>query len=394
MELQKKIEELGTAFEEFKKLNDQRLEDIKKNGSAAGDLEEKVAKANEHIGTLEKQIEQLNAAIARKANGGKDLEPELTAEQKASKEQKEALTAYLRKGIESKALSTDSDEDGGFLVNPEMSSEIVKKIFESTPMRELASVQVIGSDSLEILEDLDEVGSGWVGEIAARTETTSPTLKKVMIPVHELYAKPKATQRFLDDASVNVEQWLGAKVAEKFARDEATAFVSGNGVNKPKGILAYADGSTFGTVQRQRTANATALDGNDFIAIQSLLKEAYQGNATWLINRLIIGEVRKLKDATSGQYIWQPGLTVGQPGTLLGRPVRMANDLASSLAIDNNIGLYGDFRQGYQIVDRIGIRVLRDPYSAKPYVEFYTTKRVGGGVKNFEAIKVLQCKAS
>ena len=396
MELQKKLEELGTAFEEFKKVNDARLKEIAEKGVASADKEQKLAKVEEHITSLEKQVEELNAAIARTKAGGQDPQAE-TKEQKNSREYKEALIGYIRKGreipAELKAMSVDSDEDGGFLVTPEMSSEIVKTVFESSPVRQLASVQTISTDSLEMLYDEDEVGSGWVGETQARSESTTPQLKKLSFPVHELFSFPKATQKLLDDAALNVESWLSGKVSEKFARDEATAFISGNGVLKPKGILNYGSGTTFGLIQRGETAANNALDGNDFIGVQSLLKEAYQGNASWLINRLFVGLIRKLKDTTSGQYIWQPGLTAGQPNQLLGKPVYFATDLLASITANTDALIYGDIKAGYQIVDRIGIRVLRDPFTAKPYVGFYTTKRVGGGVKNFEAIKVLKIKA-
>jgi HK97 family phage major capsid protein len=402
MELERKLDELGRAFEEFKKANDSRIEEIKTKGHASSETTEKVEKANQAIAGLEAKIEQMSAAIARTAQGGADVKAQ-TEEQKQAEEYKKGFVSFMRKGgdmteahkeFAKKSMSVQVDEDGGFFVTPEMSAEIVTKVFESNPMRELSSVQVISSDSLDIMQDLDEASSGWVGETAARTATDTPQLKKINIPVHELYANPQATQKLLDDAAVNVEAWLAAKVSEKFARDEAAAFISGNGFQKPKGVLSYTSGTSFNQIERHEALDNTTLDGNDFIGIQSKLKEPYQGNSTWLINRLIIGEIRKLKDTNTGQYIWQPGLTVGQPGTLLGRPVRMATELASTLNNSNEIAIYGDFRAGYQIVDRVGIRVLRDPYTNKPYVGFYTTKRVGGGVKNFEALKVLIMKAS
>lgn len=402
MELEKKLDELGKAWDEYKKINDQRLKEIEKNGKASTDVLEKIEKAEKDNDQLQKQVDEMKAALNRQHNGDGKAKTEEKSELIAK--YKEACSLYMRKGIEVpsdvkeaafKAMSVQSDEDGGFFVSPEMSSEIVKKVFESSPVRQLASVQTIGSDSLEILYDGDEVGSGWVGETQSRSETDTAQINKIIIPAHELYAKPKASQKLLDDANVNVEAWLSGKVTEKFARDEATAFINGSGFNKPKGILSYAATSEgFDKVQVTRTANATSLDGNDYIGVQSTLKEAYQMNASWLINRLIVGEIRKLKDTTSGQYIWQPGLTAGQPNMLLGKPVYFATDLDSTLAIDKWNAIYGDIRAGYQIVDRIGVRVLRDPYSAKPYVEFYTTKRVGGGVKDGDALKILQQKAS
>lgn len=397
MELKEQMDQLGRAFEQFKATNDQRLKEIQEKGQASAATETKLAKIEADIQKFETAVEEMKTAMNRTAQPT----PEEKKDQSNAK-YKAAMREYLRKGSaipadafpdEYKDMSVAVDADGGFLVSPETSGEIVTKVYESSPIRQLASAQSISSDQLEILEDLDEAGSGWVGESEARTSTSSPQLKQIVIPVHELYAMPKATQKLLDDASVNVEAWLAAKVAEKFARDEATAFVSGNGVNKPKGILSYASGTGFGQIERKETAANNAITGDELIDTQAKLKEAYQGNATWLINRLMVAYVRKLKDAISGNYLWQPGLSQGQPNMLLGRPVMFASDLASAVTADTDTIIYGDIRAGYQIVDRIGVRVLRDPFSSKPHVLFYTTKRVGGAVKNFEAIKALKVKA-
>jgi HK97 family phage major capsid protein len=305
------------------------------------------------------------------------------------------MNSYLRKGaseLELKAMSVDSDEDGGFLVTSQTSSEIIKKVYESSPIRQLASVQTISTDALEILEDLDEVGSGWVGETQPRGETGTPKLKKIVIPVHELYAQPKATQKLLDDAAVNVEMWLADKVSEKFARDEATAFMTGDGVLKPKGILAYDAGTGFNQVEQIETAAVGTVGADDLIELAYSLKEAYKNGASFLAKRAVIKQFRKLKDL-QGRYLWEPGLNGAAQSTLLGFPVYEANDM---MAVANGAlpVAFGNFRAGYQIVDRIGIRVIRDIYSAKPHVLFYTTKRVGGGVKNFEAIKLLKVKSA
>lgn len=418
MELKEKLDELGTAFGEFKKTNDQRLKEIEEKGVATAATEEKLANTEAAMTKLEGQIEDLKAAFNRKPQGSSfdelkaedkdnemkyrlELNEVLRGKQKSvdpklmewsKKKHFENSMGYVD---EEKAMTVDSDEDGGFLVSPTMATEIIKAVFESSPIRQFASVQTIGSNSFEQLWDGGEVDSGWVGETQVRTGNQgTPQLKKIIIPVDELFSNPPASQNFLDDASVNVESWLQAKVSEKFSRDEATAFMLGNGSNKPKGILAYAGTSeAFNSVQVQRTANATALAGDDLISIQSLLKEAHQMSAMWMINRLNVAAIRKLKDTNDGQYLWQPGLTAGQPNQLLGKPVHFASDLDSTLAIDKFTAVYGDFK-GYQIVDRIGIRVLRDPYTNKPYVHFYTTKRTGGGVTNFEKLKILQQKAS
>lgn len=398
MDIQKKLGEMGTAFESFKKTNDQRLEEIKKNGAASAATEEKLAKTEKDISSLEAKITEMNAALTRQA-ASEDPDKKQAEEMKKYKGE---LFDYMKKNkpmspemlnMAAKAMSVDSDADGGFLVTPEMSSEITKKIYESSPVRQLASVQTITSDSFDILHDLGEVGSGWVGEISSRPATSTPQLQKENVPVHELYAFPFATQKLLDDAGVNLEAWLAEKCQDKFSRDEATAFVNGNGVAKPKGILSYADGNGFGLVQRKETAANNALTADELIDVQALLKEGYQLNASWLINRLMISTIRKYKDVTSGQYIWQPGLTAGSPNQLLGKPVYMAADLPSAITAGADSIIYGDIKAGYQIVDRIGIRILRDAFTAKPYVGFYTTKRVGGAVKNSEAIKVLKVKA-
>jgi len=301
----------------------------------------------------------------------------------------------LRKGAERltetehKALSVQSDPDGGYLVLPEMSAEIVKKVFESSPIRQLASVQQISSDSLEIIEDLDEVGAGWATETGSRSETSTAEINKLVIAVHEMYAKPKASQKILDDASINMESWLADKVAEKFARTEATAFVSGDGINKPRGILSYAAGTAFNQVEQVNTGAAAAITADGVINLAYSLKSAYKQGAVWLMKRATLASVRLLKDAQD-QYLWQPGIAAGQPDMLLGYPVFEADDVPAEGA-GNLCMVFGNIQAAYQIVDRFGIRTLRDPYSSKPYIEFYTTKRVGGGVKNFEAVKIAKC---
>lgn len=389
MEIEKKLTDLHEAFAEFKKQNDASLKEVKEKGSASAERLAKIDSLNETISNLEGEIKSIQTAMNRNGGAGNGGDQDEVA-----KKQSELMQKYLRKGIESaelKAMSVDSDEDGGFLVTPAVSSEIVKKVFESSPLRQLASVQSISTDALEILEDLDEAGSGWVGETQARPSTSTPKLKKIVIPVHELYAQPQATQKLLDDAAFNVEAWLAEKVADKFGRDEATAFVSGNGVAKPLGILSYDAGTGFGQVEQVQTAASLTIAADDLIELSYALKEGYKNGAAWLAKRQVIKLFRKLKD-TQGRYLWEPGLNGATQSTLLGFPVYEANDMADVAANSLSVG-FGNFKSGYQIVDRIGVRVIRDIYSSKPNVLFYTTKRVGGAVKNFEAIKLLKVKA-
>jgi HK97 family phage major capsid protein len=417
------VESLHRGFEEFKRANDERLAQIEKKGSADPVTEAKLAKIEEDLAKAQKIADEAVLASKRqsrivtdergetvdldkKAQGWATMNalrrgvqaPAFTASDMDG--YKAAFDVFLRKGEEvmgvdeRKALSVGSDPDGGYVVNPDLSGRIVTKIFESSPMRAYASVQVISSDALEGLFDLNEASSGWVGETDSRAETNTPALGKWRIPAHELYAKPKATQKLLDDASINMEAWLAAKVSEKFARDESAAFVSGNGVNKPRGFLTYPDGTTLpGTVEQFATgangALAAAPNGGDAL-INALygLKAQYRANAVWFMNRATTAIVRKAKDS-DGAYIWQPGVQAGQPATLLGYPVASFEDMPAPATGSLSIAV-GDMREAYQIVDRIGIRTLRDPYSAKPYVEFYTTKRVGGDLINAEAIKLIR----
>lgn len=300
------------------------------------------------------------------------------------------VKGQVKDEVELKALSVGSDPNGGYLVQPEIGGIISTKLYESSPMRSLASVISIGTDSYEVIIDNDEAGSGWVGEASSRTTTNSPVLGKLMIPVHELYANPKATQKVLDDASIDMEAWLTGKVAAKFARDEATAFISGNGINKPRGIASYASGTdiTQEQIEQVNTGSASAFTWDGFMDLQNALKEDYQRNACFLFRRTSNAAIMKLKDG-AGHSIFNMYFdkNVGLQPTLMGSPAYFAADMPA-VATNALAVAYGDFKAGYQIVDRMGLRILRDPYSDKPYVGFYTTKRVGGGVKNFEAIKL------
>lgn len=401
MEIQEKLDQIGSAFDAFKKANDKEIAEIKAKGDASALTKEAVEKANADISKLQTELKNVEAALNRSQKGGESkTEAQLSREQKEARS--EIMQGFLRrKNFEpsetmikaaygEKAMQTLVDEDGGFLVSPELASEVVTKVYDTSPMRQLADVQTISTDSLEFIEDLDEAGAGWVGETEARTETGTPQIQKISIPVHEIYASPKATQKQLDDAAWNVEQWLTGKVADKFSRMENTSFVSGDGVKRPKGFLSYTAGTTFGTVEQMNSGSATVITGDNLIDLQALLKDHFGPNAKWVMNKQIEKAIRKLKNAVSGDYIWQPGLQAGTPNQILGKEVVHADDMASSIADGNLIVSYGDFKKGYQIVDRIGIRVIRDIYTAKPYVLFYTTKRVGGGVKDFEAIKIMK----
>lgn len=396
--LKKKLDEMGNTYEEFKKANDAVALEVKKFGTESAASKEKLEKFEKGFNKLEGQIEELKTAIARSAQAP---QTETEVSEKEAKQYLSELTTYMKKGVAlspemqawaKKAMSTDDDENGGFLVSPTLSNEIVKAVNESTPIRQLASVTTISGGSFEIIHDLGRSSSGWVGEIQPRPQTGTPQIKKTVIPIHEIYSEPAATQTMLDDAAWNVESFLSEKVTEDFSLQEAIAFVKGDGVNKPKGILSYDAGVGFGKLERVETAANTGYTGDDLIELQEALKDALQRNASWLMNRQVRKLIRKLK-SNDNQYLWVPGLTAGAQDTLLGKPVYLGADLPSSIVAGADTLIYGDFKQGYQIVDRTGIRVIRDNLTAKPYILFYTTKRVGAGVKNFEALKIGKVKA-
>ncbi len=316
-----------------------------------------------------------------------------------------AFAQYLRKGEtapELKALSVGSDPDGGYAVSPTMSDTITQTIFETSPLRRHARVVAILGDAFEELLDKDDIAASWATETASRAETTSATLGRLRIPASEIYAMPKATQQVLEDASLDVEAWLAAKLADRFARRENSAFVAGNGVGQPRGFTTYPTSTVddltrpWGTLQYVASGAAGAFaatnPGDALIALVYALKADYRAKATWLVNRDCARRIRQFKDGQNN-YLWQPSTNAGQPDMLMGFPVVLAEDMPAIAANSLSVA-FGNFSAGYTIVDRVGISVLRDPYSAKPHVLFYTRKRVGGDVHNFEAIKLLKFAVS
>lgn len=308
------------------------------------------------------------------------------------------------------ALKVGSDPDGGYWVPATASTKIIQRLFETSPMRSVADIITIGTDRLELPKDVNEgTSGGWVGETQSRSETATPQIGTHVIPAHEQYAEPRATQKLLDDAVVDVESWLSSKIADILTRTENTAFVSGTGVSKPRGFLDYGSASVttddssraWGLLQYVPSgasgafADYTSGDANDIgplVDIIHKVKGVYRQGSVWTMNRNTLATVRKLRDA-DGNMLWQPSLQVGNPNTLLGFPIAEFDDMADIAANSFSVA-FGNFRVGYQIVDRFGIRVLRDPYTSKPFVKFYTTKRVGGDVINFDAIKLLKFAAS
>lgn len=391
-EVKARVDQLGSAWEQFKKVNDQRLSQVEKKGASDPLTDQHLDRVNKKLDEYKERVNKMEAAFNRPAyssDEGYKLNDEISSAHKA------AFCNYLRKGVEgnlcqleTKALSVASDPDGGYLVSPQISDMIVKSVFETSPMRKIANVEVISSDALEILEDRSEAVAGWTTESGSVSETDTPTLAKKTIAVHELYAQPKATQKLIDDSAIDIEAWLAGKISEIFSKKENTAFVSGDGVGKPRGILTYTAGTSWGEIEQVSSGSAGAVTGDKIIELYYGLKEDYSTNASFLMNRATVEDVRQLKDSTN-QYLWNPGLAFGAPDTLMGVPVHQAADMPVPATDSLSIAV-GDFKAAYQIVDRTGIRVLRDPFTEKPFVKFYSTKRVGGDVVNFEAVKLMK----
>lgn len=397
------LNELRTAFEAFKEANNKELADLRK-GQADVVQSEKVDRINAEITKLQTAIDETNTmlAAARLGGGGDQASPEVKAH-------RSAFNQFFRKGVEADlkglevkaALRTDSDTDGGYLVPEQESTEIDRILGTVSAMRQLAQVMTISAGTYKKLVNLGGAGYGWVGERQTRTETDTPTLAELTFNAMELYANPAATQTLLDDARVDIGAWLGGEVAITFAEQEGAAFVSGDGVLRPRGFLSYdtvADASyvwgKIGYIVTGEAADFIAEDPVDpFINLVYSLKQGYRQNATFIMNRANQAKVRKFKD-DQDNYMWTPplqgGIQGGQPAQFLGYPI-VDDDNMPAVAANAFPVAFGDFRRGYLIVDRFGIRVLRDPFTNKPYVHFYTTKRVGGGVQNFEAIKLLKC---
>ena len=380
--------EFMTAFEAFKDANDERLDQIEKRYCADVVTTEKVER-------IDKALDELALKMKR---------PQLSATEKDQPtEHKKAFEAYVRKGetfglsdVESKAMSVGSNPDGGYLVPPETEARIESVLKLSSPIRAVAGVRQVSSSLYKKPFAISGAASGWVGETAARPETAAPTLAELQFPTMELYAMPAATQSLLDDAAVNLEDWLADEVQQVFAEQEGQAFVSGNGTNRPKGFLSYtnvADASwSWGNLGYIASGTAGAFPASNpadkLMDLAYALKSGYRQNALWTMNRKTQSVIRKFKDG-QGNYLWQPALSATSSATLLGFPVTEVEHMPD-IATDSFALGFGDFARGYLIVDRIGVRILRDPYSSKPYILFYTTKRVGGGVQNFEAIKLLK----
>jgi len=396
------LQKQGEAFEEFKKTNEARLQ-AKADGKSVEAYEAKLSKINEElskIGDLKSEFDALIKKLNRPGAAG-ESDP-------AKAEHKAAFGKFLRKGIDDglgelqqKAYNITTDADGGYAVPEELDRDILELMRDISPMREVCNVITVGSSDYKKLANKGGTTGGWVDEDDARAATDSSQLAILTPFMGEVYAYPQATQQMLDDVFFNAEQFIEGECAMTFAEKEGAAFTTGDGTKKPKGFLAYATALTadgaraFGTLQH--IASGAAADWaasnpqDKLLDVVYALKKGYRTNARWMTSKAMLADARKLKDA-EGNYIWRPGLEAGQPDTLLGYGIAENEDMPAKAANALSIA-FGDFKRGYTIVDRIGTRILRDPYTNKPFVGFYVTKRVGGFLADSNAIKLFKFSA-
>jgi len=328
--------------------------------------------------------------------------PQLSACNDAVAPHQKAFQSYLRSGdddglrglqLDGKSLSTAVNSDGGYLVDPVTAETVISVLQATASIRAIAAVVTVEATSYDVLIDHTDVGAGWATETDPASETGTPVIDRITIPLHELSALPKASQRLLDDSAFDIETWLAGRIADKFSRAEASAFLNGDGIDKPTGILTHGvianDSWTWGNIGYVTSGSDGGIgDGDAIVDLVYALGAQYRANGTFIMNSKTAGLIRKLKDG-DGRFLWSDGLAAGEPARLMGYPVLVAEDMPDAASDSYSIA-FGDFAAGYTIAERPDLRVLRDPFSAKPHVLFYATKRVGGDVSDFAAIKLLK----
>ncbi len=385
------IEGIQKAFAAFKSENDEKFKDVVRS--------EKIERINADIGALQAVIDDVNVKLAAIAQGAGEKRKALPGE---DPEYRQQFASFFRSGENEAAvkkasvqgpraaLSVGVGADGGFTAPVEWDRTIIDSLKEVSPMRQICTVRSVGTQTPTKLWNQRGATSGWVAETAARPQTNTSTLQPISFPMGQIYAMPSATQDILDDSLIDIEAWHAQEVLLEFDFQEGQAFVDGSGVNRPKGFLTYATaqaehpGGAIPTVQ----VTGAAITADSIINVAYDLPSAFWSNARYVMNRPTHAIVRRLK-TTTNEYLWQPSFALGQPPTLNGYPITEVPGMPNQ-ALNARPIAFGDFRQGYHIIDRMGVRVLRDPYTAKPYVLFYTTKRVGGGVANPQALRLLQ----
>ena len=400
-EMMSAIDAIQSAFAEFRQKNDEHLNELREGRDDVVRREE-IARIDNALSESNGLIEEMNRRLAA-VDAGTVSDPDgFTADQRQHTQE---IINYMRNGVEpTLAASVGSDPDGGYVIGHEMEAGVDRVVGTFGAMRQIATVITIGSAEYRRLRGLGGAVSGWVGETESRPETGTPTLQLQKFPTHEIYANPAATQTVLDDGEVDIAAWLANEVGVEFAEEEGEAFIDGNGDNRPRGLIGGYDpvaNASFSNSNPRLGYITTGVSGgfpdggspdsNPADALIDLIytvNRRFRQNGSWLMNDLTLSSIRKFKDG-DGNYIWQPSLQVGTPALLLGYPINI-DDFMDDIAADSFSVAYGDFRRCYLIVDRSGVRVLRDPFTNKPYVHFYTTKRVGGGIQDFEAVKLLK----
>ena len=385
------VDALNNAFAAFKTEHTKQLDDVKKGHSDAFQAL-KVDQINSNIADLQAAVDAANTKMAAAEMGGVSGRPI------KDKEYNAAFHAHMQRGDVQASLNKGVASEGGYLAPVEWDRTITDRLIKVSPMRAIATVQSISGAGFSKLFNNRGATSGWVGETAARPQTNTPTFSPLTFTTGEIYANPAATQGMLDDAEVNLEAWLAGEVETEFAYQEGLAFLTGNGVDKPRGILTYVAGGTSAAVHPWgaiATVNSGAAGGITAESVLDLIFELpneYTGEAKFMMNRNTQKAYRKLKDG-QGNYLWQPSFQAGQPATLADYPIIDMPGMPD-VAANSTPVLFGDFKRGYLIIDRTGVRVLRDPFTNKPFVQFYTTKRVGGGVQNPDVLKALKIAAA
>lgn len=405
-DIKAEIEKIGQSWEASKKAQDELDAKLAKGLGGIAEIKEKQAKIDADLDRaleMKASLEALENAVARMASSVEEKEGKKVDNSAYNSAIKKWMKARMPEHLgnlkldeaEMKALQSNIDPQGGFSVLPFIGGT-EKIVFESSPVRSLASVVTIGTDEYKGFYDDDEFDSGWVGEISTRTETGTADIGMFSIPVREMYSRFKISERLLEDSTWNMESWAQMSVADKLARTEATAFVVGSGPLQPQG-LATATANTGtpagyvrGQIGTKTTNNATAITADELIDVRTNLKSEYRANAYFAFNRATEGYIRKLKDG-QGNYIWQPSYQMGVADSLLGQRVVIMNDMAD-IATGAISVILADFRSTYLIVDRVGLSVLKDPYTAAStgQILFHVRKRVGAGIKNWDSMKYLK----
>ena len=420
-EIKSIIDGIATAFDEYKKTNDARIESVKA-GQGTAELEAKLARMDAVMDEAKAKQDALEAKLNRPgvfAGEKQDGEIKEAAEYRhaftewmrnPSDHERQQKAAAAQKQLEAKQRSmetrstqtvTSGNAAGGFALPEVIERAIARLGVDMSPIRGIATVRTVGSPDYKELFDVNGAAFEWVGETDTRAQTNTPDLAEVAPTFGMASAKPQASEESLDDLFFNVEDWLVSSAAEAMYAGEGAAFISGNGTKKPTGILAgptpvvTADATrAFGTLQYIASGGAAVLptSADVYLDMVYALRARYRANARWLTNKLVISSLRKYKDTTN-QYLWQPALTAGQPSTFLGYGITEAEDMPV-VGAGNFPLAFGDFREGYLIADRVGQRITRDEITTPGFVKFYVRKRVGGKLRNTQAIKLLRISAT